>query len=90
MDEKDKIVLTPGSKYRIISMEQREKPLITHGMFRGYTALGHEDAICLELDDSHKEMTGRIRIIPCGVIMAIDVVEAAKEDKKDLPEGMYI
>ncbi|MCK5547402.1 MAG: hypothetical protein KAI64_00195 [Thermoplasmata archaeon] len=90
MEKEDKIVLTPGSKYRIISMEQREKPMITHGIFKGYTSIGNDEAICLELDESHKELKGRLRIIPCGMMLAIDVVEAAKEDKKDQPEGMYI
>jgi hypothetical protein len=90
MEKEDKFVLTNGSKYRIISVEQKDKPLITHGIFKGYTQIGHEDAVCIELDDSHKELAGRTRIIPCGMIMVIDVVEAAEEEKKKLPEGMYI
>ena len=90
MENKDKIILTKGSKYRIISMELKDKPMISHGKFKGYTSVGHDDAICIELDDSHKELKGRIRIIPCSMILAIDVVEAVKEEKKDLPEGMYI
>lgn len=90
MEEKDKISLTKGSKYRIISMEQKEKPMLTHGVFLGYTSVGHDDAVCVELDESHKELAGRVRIIPCAMILAIDIVEAAKEEKKELPEGMYI
>jgi hypothetical protein len=90
MEKSDKIVLTPGSKYRIKSMEHKDKPMLTHGKFKGYTSLGHDDAVCLELDDSHKELAGKIRIIPCSMIMVIDVVEAAEAEKKELPEGMYI
>jgi hypothetical protein len=90
MEKEDKFVLTKESKYRIISVEQREKPLITHGVFKGYTSIGPEDAICIEMDESHKELKGRIRIIPCAMVIAIDVVEAAKEETKGLPEGMYI
>ena len=90
MEKVDKFVLTEGAKYRIISVEQREKPMITHGIFKGYTSIGHEDAVCIEMDESHKELAGRMRIIPCAMIIAIDVVEAAKEKKKGVPEGMYI
>ncbi len=32
------VVLTPGSKYRLKSLESRDSPLITHGEFVGYTA----------------------------------------------------
>ena len=90
-EKPDEIVLTIGSKYRIMSAEQKDKPLITHGVFKGYTSLGHEDALCILMDESHKELAGNIRIIPCAMVMAIDVVEAAKDEKKkSAPEGMYI
>jgi hypothetical protein len=88
--EKDKIVLTEGSKYKIVSVEQKDNPMITNGVFKGYTSIGRDDAICIEMDDSHKNLKGKIRIIPCGMIIAIDVVEAVKEEKKEVPEGMYI
>jgi len=82
--------LTKGSRYRIESMETREKPLLTHGVFRGYTTIGPDDAIIMQLDESHKDTEGRIRLIPCHMIIAIDVVEAVEEEKKpDKPTTMY-
>ena len=90
MPENDLIVLTKGSRYRITSMETRDKPLISHGTFRGYSAIGPDDGICMELDASHAEMAHKIRIIPCHMIIAIDVVEQAEEKKeKEKPGTMY-
>lgn len=86
MDE-DVVVLTPGSQYRIKSLESRDAPLITHGKFVGYTAIAHDEGICIELDSSHKDMAGRIRVIPVHVIIAIDILKAAEKEDKDKPEA---
>ncbi len=84
------ITLTKGSRYRIESMETREKPLVTHGEFKGYATIGPDDAVCMQLDESHKELAGRIRLIPCHMIIAIDVIEAVEEEKKpEKPQTMY-
>ena len=45
-------------------METREKPLITNGIFKGYATIGPDDAVVMQLDESHTEMAGRIRLIP--------------------------
>lgn len=92
MEEKKKdFVLTKGSKYRVKSIESREKPLKSHGTFEGYTVVGHDESIVLTLDDSHKDQAGRKRIIPIHMIVAIDVVEAVEETKDlDEPGTMYI
>ena len=91
MRPEDKVfALTKGSRYRIESMETREKPLLTHGLFKGYATIGPDDAVIMELDESHKDMQGRIRLIPCHMIIAIDVVEIAEEAvKPDKPQTMY-
>ncbi len=90
MAENDYIMLTKGSRYRITSMETRDKPLVTHGVFRGYAAIGPDDGICMELDASHAEMAGKIRILPSHMIISIDVVEQAEERKqKEKPGTMY-
>lgn len=89
-DEEKHIILTEGSKYRVKSIESREKPQITHGIFRGYAAVGHDEAICIELDSSHADYEGRIRLIPCHMIVAIDVLEAASgPEKKQDVERMF-
>jgi hypothetical protein len=89
-EEQLAILLTKGSKYRIASVETREKPMVTHGIFRGYTAIGSAEGICIEMDESHKESAGRIRIIPTHMVVSIDVIELAKEEEKAKPsEAMY-
>lgn len=88
---KKDFVLTKGSRYRIKSIETREKPLITHGTFEGYTAVGRDEAIAIKLDDSHKEMKDQMRIIPIHMILAIDVLEVAEEGKeREEPSRMYM
>ena len=91
MPEEDEfVVLTKGSRYRITSMETRDRPLVTHGVFRGYAAVGPDDALCVELDSSHTDQGGKVRIIPCHMVIAIDVVEQAEEKKeKEKPGQMY-
>jgi hypothetical protein len=84
MKENAQFQLTIGSKYKIRSLESREKPLVSQGTFKGYTAFGHDEAICLELDESHGEGKGRIRVIPSHMVIAIDVLSAAEDkDVKD-------
>lgn len=78
MNVNAKFQLTIGSKYIIRSLESRESPLISQGIFKGYTAFGHDDAICLELDESHGESKGRTRVIPAHMVIAIDVLSAAE------------
>ncbi len=84
-----KIQLTAGSEYRITSMESRDKPLVTKGIFKGYTMIGDIDSLCMELDSSHKESKGKIRVIPSHMIISIDIISVAKEEKKD-DESIYV
>lgn len=83
------ILLTPGSKYVIRSLESREKPLVTIGVFKGYTALGGDDALCIEIDDSDEKMGGKIRIIPCHMVMAIDIISHAEPEEKGVEETAH-
>jgi len=76
----DVIALTKGSRYRVESMETRERTKVTKGIFRGYATIGTDDAIVVELDESHQEMKGKLRLIPLHVILAVDVMEQAPGD----------
>jgi hypothetical protein len=87
MKENAKFQLTVGSKYKIRSLESRDHPLISQGTFKGYTAFGHDDAICMELDESHKESKGRIRVIPGHMVIAIDVLSAVEDKASDDKEA---
>ncbi|HYS71401.1 MAG TPA: hypothetical protein VEM95_03170 [Thermoplasmata archaeon] len=91
MPEEPPIVLTKGSRYRIQSVETREKPMVSHGVYRGLGAIGPDDAICLELDQSHGELAGKIRLIPTHMIISVDVVEQVEEKKEKAkePKAMY-
>lgn len=74
--------LTLGSKYRIKSLHTREETLDTSGIFRGYLTLGRDQALRMELDDSHDE-PGMIRIIPSHMVIHIDIIEEVEEEKDD-------
>ncbi len=83
-------VLTKGSKYRVTSAESREKPMVTLGDFKGYTSVGPDEALVMELDESHGELAGKLRIIPLHMVLAIDVIEAVEEkEAAKEPEKMY-
>ena len=88
MEEK-RIQLTVGSEYKITSMESRDKPKVTKGIFKGYTMIGEIDSLCMELDSSYKEMKGKTRVIPSHMIISIDIISTAKEEKKK-SESVYV
>lgn len=79
------IVLTPGSQYRIKSLESRDKPMETVGVFKGYAALAHDTAIVMELGNG--EDKGRLRLIPSHMIICIDVIRAEKEKQEKESEA---
>lgn len=82
--------MTPGSRYRVTSLGSRESPLKTSGTFRGFTTVGTDDAVVMEMDETHGEKAGRVRVIPLHVVLAIDVLEAAAKSKPEAQrETMY-
>ncbi|MCK5309866.1 MAG: hypothetical protein KAJ33_01320 [Thermoplasmata archaeon] len=85
--EDNGIVLTVGSRYSIKSLESRDKPLVSSGKFLGYTAIGHDEGMAMELNDTHGEEAGRVRIIPTHTIISIDIIEAAEKTDKKKPDS---
>lgn len=75
----DEIVLSVGSRYRIQSMGTRDEMVVTHGVYRGQVTLGDYTAVAIELDDSHKELAGKIRLIPSHMILALDMLSIVEE-----------
>ena len=76
--------LVEGSEYAILSIGSRDKPMETRGTFRGYTFVGnHAEGICIELDQSHGKLSGRMRVIPTHMLISIDVMKEAMQDKVD-------
>lgn len=81
MKNDKKLELTEGSIYKITSLGGRDQLLETEGAFKGFITIGvDETGLLIELGESHKNMEGKIRIIPLHVILLIDVL-AVKENK---------
>lgn len=75
MSDPAPVALTKGSHYRIESMETRDHTKVTEGVFRGYATIGPDDAVVIELGESHGEMKGKLRMVPLHVILSVDVLE---------------
>lgn len=80
------VQLTLGSKYHVRSLASREAILETRGIFKGFTSVGSIDGLSMELDETHKELKGKLRVIPSHMIVSIDIVEAAKKDEEKADE----
>ena len=84
MDKKLEIELTEGSEYKITSLGGRDNALETEGIFKGFMSIGVDEVgVLMELGKKHVNMVGKIRIIPLHVILAIDVLEAKPNVKKN-------
>ena len=82
MKENELKQLIVGSKYHIFSLGSRDEPLETVGKFIGFSILGSSEALCVELDKSHKTLAGKTRMIPSHMVLALDVLTEAKEKSK--------
>lgn len=80
------IHLTLGSRYHLRSLASREAVLETRGIFRGFVGIGSIDGVAMELDDTHAGMKGQLRVIPSHMVVAIDIVEAAKTEDETVDD----
>jgi len=88
MPRKDEtIALTEGSQYRVKSLEARDKPMETIGIFKGYAAVAHDTAIVMELEMPLENGKAMLRLIPSHMIISIDVLKAKKEKKAKEQDG---
>jgi hypothetical protein len=71
------VALTQGSRYIVTSLGNRDRVMVSKGKFRGYTVVGNVDGLCIELDNSHGALKGKVRVIPSHMILSIDIIEAA-------------
>lgn len=74
--------LTLGSKYHVRSLASREAILETRGTFRGFVGVGSIDGVAMELDSTHGDLSGKMRVIPSHMVLSIDILEAAKSDEE--------
>ncbi|MEA3199525.1 MAG: hypothetical protein QOE90_953, partial [Thermoplasmata archaeon] len=75
LTEESPPTLCVGSSYHIRSLASREAVLETHGTFKGVVSVGTIDALAVELGEHHKELKGKIRVIPSHMVTSIDIVE---------------
>ncbi|MGB2825932.1 MAG: hypothetical protein WBC49_04770 [Thermoplasmata archaeon] len=83
----DAIALTEGSQYRVKSLEARDKPMETIGVFKGYAAVAHDTAIVMELEKPLGDGKAMLRLIPSHMIISIDILKAKEEEKDKEPGG---
>jgi len=89
MEKEKKLELTEGSVYKIISLGSRDNLIETEGVFKGFISIGvDETGLLMELNSSHGDMAGKMRIIPLHVILLIDVLDVKEEEKKDDYKGI--
>ena len=84
----DAVSLTNGSRYIITSLGNKDRAIITRGTFRGYTVVGNVDGLCIELDQSHKELKGKLRVLPSHMILSIDIIDAARPKPQAAEESI--
>lgn len=77
------IGMARGSRYRVVSKGSGPEPIESVGVFRGYTAFGHDTALTILLDQTKEGEAQLTRIVPCSVVLAIDVLSYKPEDKQE-------
>jgi len=84
MNKKEEMKLTEGSSYKVISIGGRDIALETEGVFKGFASIGvDEGGLQIELGERHGDMQGKIRIVPLHAILAIDILDAKEDEKKE-------
>jgi len=89
MNKENKMELTEGSEYKILSLGARDSMLETEGIFKGFISIGvDETGLLIELNHKHGEMAGKTRIVPLHVLLAIDILKIEENEKKDDDKGV--
>jgi hypothetical protein len=87
----DEVVgLTKGSRYRIMSKGSGDASITTVGVFKGYTAFGHDSALSMQLDPEKEGEQGLVRLVPCLTVLAIDIISFKPEEKVEEKEEVKI
>lgn len=76
--------LTIGGRYLVLSAGGDE-PIVTLGAFRGFSALGEETALVIEMESEIPERRGRLRLIPVAQVLAAEVLELKDQEKGSEP-----
>jgi len=84
--------LIEGSKYVVTSMGTKDRPIVTHGTYEGIVVVGGADAVVIKMGREHRDLKGRLRLIPTHVILSIDIISEPKKkvEKKTDVEDLYV
>jgi hypothetical protein len=82
--------MAKGSRYRFVSKGSGTEPFVSTGIFKGYTAFGHDTALTVLLDPEKEGEAPLTRIIPCNAVLAIDVLFFKPEDKQEEKEEVKV
>ena len=88
--------LTPGSRYRVMSMMTRDEPLETEGTFKGYSMVGNIDALVIDITKKGKgkgkgkgkkakggKVEEQLRLIPTQMVIFIEILDQVEEKKEE-------
>ena len=84
------IGLTKGSRYQVVSKGSGDEPMVTVGIFKGYTSFGHDTALSLLLDSKEEGESQMFRLIPCLTVLAVDVLLFKPEEKAEEKEEVKV
>ena len=74
--------LSRGSTYRVTSKGSGPEPMVTKGIFKGYSSFGHDTALSILMDPEKEGEAGMMRFIPCTSVLAVDVLAFKQEEKE--------
>jgi hypothetical protein len=77
----EETTMSRGSVYRVISKGSGPEPIITIGIFKGYTSFGHDTALSILMDPEKEGEQGMVRFVPSTAILAVDVLTFKQEEK---------
>ncbi|MEM0161287.1 MAG: hypothetical protein QXO58_03315 [Thermoplasmata archaeon] len=75
--------ITSGSKCVVYIASDHSELEKTSGTFEKFISIGEDLAMVLILDETHKELKGKMRIIMVNAISAIDILDLKDEVKKN-------
>ena len=86
----EETTLSRGSIYRVVSKGSGPEPIITIGIFKGYTSFGHDTALSILLDPEKEGELGKMRFVPCMAVLAVDVLTFKQEEKAKEKEEVKV
>ena len=78
----EETTLSRGSVYRITSKGSGPEPIVTTGIFKGYTSFGHDTALSILMQPEREGEPGMMRHVPCATVLAVDVLTFKQEEKE--------